>query len=67
MSKPTRKPKTPHGVVILEKGDKPPKGAELARWTAPGPGYHPGYAAKWKGKVYCSPDFPMNVAASWVG
>ena len=67
MSKPTRKPKVPHGCVILEPGEKPPKGAVMCRWGSSGPGYHPGRAAKWKGKVYASPDFPMAVVADWLG
>lgn len=63
----SKTPKPPHGVVILEPGDKPPKGAELARHSSRGPGYLPGQAVKWKGRVYCTPDFPLDVAASWVG
>jgi hypothetical protein len=61
-----KKSKLPAGVVILEPGDTPPKGAVMARWSARGPGYHPGSAAKWKGRVYMTPDFPVDVAAKWV-
>jgi len=61
MSKPSRK-KTPAGIVVLGPDDKAP--AELARWSAPGPGYHPGAAVKHKGKVYVTPDFPLAVAVA---
>lgn len=62
--KKTTKPKpppVPAGCVIVDTPAEAP--CVLGKIGSKGPGYVPGRAGWHKGKLYCTPDFPMADAA----
>lgn len=54
-------------IVIIEPDEELPKDVYLCRWSRPGPGYHPGQCSTVvKGKVYCTADFPHEIAVGFL-